>query len=816
MQQQVPIPTGSYSTTDPRASGKRLVGCFSELAPANTTGSPLDAKSKAPPIYLRRAPGVDFFAGLAGGGVTTQVVLTSGSTWAVPINFNSAANTIEAIGGGGAGTAAIYPLNGGMAGGGGGAYAKIINAVLTPGSIVNIQIGQGGQSSGANGTATFLQNSNAATIISADYGRGASAYGGGPPYTTQPGIGGQASNCIGTTTYSGGTGGGLNGPGQGSGGGGGGAAGPHGAGATGGNMGYANYCAAGGGGGGGGGSVGSSAGLSQNEAGGNGGNNYLGAGFGAGGASTGANGSPGTVGGGGGGGGTNDASPYQVTGAGAGGAGIDWVTAGAGGGGGGSAVSNNGGTGANPNPRAGNGGLYGGGGGGSTFVQVEGGEGYGAQGVIVVTYVSAPPGAVRGMNQMNSQLYAVIGSNLYAANSNGSLTLLSLGGASIPGNSFVRMVNNGACLFILVPGTSIAFTYCPNGGGFAAFTNPYFTGYGAIDVGFCDSYFIFLALNGKAFYNDDGQVVSGQGPPTFVSNAYFPREYGTDLLYGVGIEHRFVTVFGQLTSESYINTGNQTNSPFSSLPDTFTEQGVHPLCGYTVAKQDQTLFWISNDRTVRRKNGQTPIRVSNSAIEQILETANLTGAYALTPTVSGHPWVVFTLPAISRTLVFDCLTTEWFELESLVNNLGYWRPLCWCNAYGTQFVGDSVAAQIGLLDSTATTEFNSNPIYTMVTTQSIYDKHNRITHRRLELILTCGGSTSISQGAFVTLFSSDDSGQTWIARETKSLGALGQRQYRAFWTNLGQSRDRSYKFQISDPSPLFTVDVTADLDGGKW
>lgn len=68
--------------------------------------------------------------------MATQVIaLTSGSTWTVPSDWNSAANTIEAIGAGASGTSTVA--------GGGGAYAKLSNQTLTTGAVINIQVGSG-------------------------------------------------------------------------------------------------------------------------------------------------------------------------------------------------------------------------------------------------------------------------------------------------------------------------------------------------------------------------------------------------------------------------------------------------------------------------------------------------------------------------------------------------------------------------------------------------------------------------------------------------------------------------------------------------
>lgn len=422
-----------------------------------------------------------------------------------------------------------------------------------------------------------------------------------------------------------------------------------------------------------------------------------------------------------------------------------------------------------------------------------------------------PLGPVRGFHRMNKVVYAVIGPNLYHLTVNGILTQIP--GASVPGTGFVRMIDNNAVMIILVPATSAAFIYSPTLG-FLPFIDPTFLALGAIDVWYIDSFFVFLALNGREFYNDDGQAVSGQGVPTFTSGGVFPNEFSTDPFVGMVVDHREVILFGELTTQGYVNVGaGPIGSPFAAAPDAFMQIGMDPSAAYSAALQDQSVFWVANDRTVRRRNGQTPSRVSNSGIEQILQKANLKGCYALTPSIDGHPLWILTMPAEFRTICYDCLTTEWCELESF--GIGIWRPLSWYNVFGAMLIGDSQSGTIGILDSTVFTDFNAvQPTYFI--TQSVYDAHNRIIHRRLELIITAGGQSNLLLNPMVSLHISDDGGRTFEAVEERSLGQTGEYESRAVWFNLGQSYDRVYKFAISDAAPTYTVDVQATLDGGKW
>lgn len=505
---------------------------------------------------------------------------------------------------------------------------------------------------------------------------------------------------------------------------------------------------------------------------------------------------------------------------------------------------------------------------------------------------------VRGMWTMQGVLYAVQGPTLYSIDQTGIMTQI---GTGIPGNSFVRMTDNTACLIILVPNSKTCYTYCPNatlpvtlvnvnitgiGGEFSCnsttlyvgqqltvagnnvgtgtitgYSNPTiyqvidtdgattftldtlvgnpivttagttvglsfttiggppfqqltdatFLQFGAIDLHFVDSYIVFLAQNGREFYNDDGQIVSGQNQITFNTDGIFPREFGTDLFVGMGVDHREITLFGLWTSEGYLNVGNPVGTPFSTAPQSFVELGCHPQGAYSINLQDQALIWVANDKTVRRKSGQTPQRISNSGIENILEHADLTGSYALTPNIAGHPLWVFVMPATFRTIAYDCLTTEWFEIESY--GLGYWRALSYNNAYGKQFVGDSQGKGIGYLDTAVFTEYG-DIMETSFTTQSIYKDHNRIVHRRLEAVMTTGegGFT----GANLSLYVSDDSGNTFRGFPNRNLGPTGSFYVRATWFNLGQTRNRTYRFSTSDPTPTFVVQLTTDVELSKW
>ena len=310
-------------------------------------------------------------------------VLTSGSSWTVPPNWNSSNNNIVTIGAGGGGAAGL-----GGGGGGGGAYAKITNLTLSIGALIPSVIGSGGAggNGGINpgkpgGDTYFGGASLPAAFVGAQGGLG----GGLTDDGASGGAGGAASGSVGTTRYSGGSGGSAD---QGSSGGGG-AGGPFGPGADAGstNTVIGNFSGSGGGGGSGG--LAGQVPPNSSTVGANGGLNHANAGAGVAGTSSvaataGASGKSGAGGGGAGVGGSSVA--LTAGGAGGAGTGLGGGLAGAGGGGGGGGQSNTPGTAGN----GGNGGLYGGGGGGGGFdsnFSTSGNGGTGAQGVIIITWL---------------------------------------------------------------------------------------------------------------------------------------------------------------------------------------------------------------------------------------------------------------------------------------------------------------------------------------------------------------------------------------------------------------------------------------------
>jgi hypothetical protein len=445
---------------------------------------------------------------------------------------------------------------------------------------------------------------------------------------------------------------------------------------------------------------------------------------------------------------------------------------------------------------------------------------------------------LRGMWEMAGVVYAVVGFDLFTVSSAGVFTLVPGSAGGIIGNGFVRMTDNGACLVILVPNTDTCFTYTPfaGGGGLQQLTSTFFlTLGGAVDVWYVDTFIVFLANNNGGngsvtFFNDDGRQVSGNAQITFTTAASFNRQFGTDPFYGMCVDHREVLMFGSRSSEGFVNTGNATGTPFSAASDTYMPYGVHPQCPFSISLQDNSVMWVANDLTVRRRNGQTPVRISTAGVEAVLSNANklglLPGTYSLSspaggPTWNGHPFWILTIPLAERTLVYDCVTQQWFDLVSVLNGQEVqYRGLSYLNAFGKQLVGDSESGTIGFLDDTVQNEFgNANaPVVCAFTTQPLYSQNNRQIVRRVEAVVTAGAGPTPGVAPRISLLLSDNWGQTFDVSgdDSQTLGVPGDTANRAIWWNLGQYYSLVLQFRVTDASPTFAVDITAMVEPCKW
>lgn len=413
-------------------------------------------------------------------------------------------------------------------------------------------------------------------------------------------------------------------------------------------------------------------------------------------------------------------------------------------------------------------------------------------------------GPIRAATVMADVLYVVSGTEVYSIDSVGSGTLLT---GSIPGSERLSIANNGADAVAVRPLLNTGYSW--DTGTVTQITDTVYTTDfgGAIAVAFVDGYLCFAAPGGQTVFN------TGVFALTFNALDFFQAEGESDFINGLIVDHRELIVPGTTSTEIWYNAQNLTGSPFSRSPNGLIELGV--AAGLSLEKQDNSVFYLANDLSVRRLQGIRPLRVSQHGIEaQIQRLALNTDGFGMSYTQEGHLFYVLTFPSDGRTFVYDATTNEWHERESY--GLNRWRPNWIIEAYGKQLACDSQSGKVGILDPDTHEEWGE-PQRVELTFQSVYGEGQRATHQRFELEHNAGYGLTTGQGSspLATLKMSDDGGETFRSMGLQSLGERGKYKTRTKWHRLGSSRDRVYQLEISDPIPLFVLNALLEAKGAR-
>ena len=393
-------------------------------------------------------------------------------------------------------------------------------------------------------------------------------------------------------------------------------------------------------------------------------------------------------------------------------------------------------------------------------------------------------GSVRSLKVMDGVLYAVAGNMLYSIDSAGVETSLgAINTHTTPVSMEVNRANPKE--LCLVDGTD-GWTY-DTSAGLVQITDGDFVS--ADTVTFQDGYFIFSYTDGFFLSGlDNGQ--------TFAALDFGSAEASPDDVVAVKSNHQQLWVFGTETTEVFYNSGN-TDFPFERISGAVLERG----CGaaFSIASDDNTLFWLGDDNIVYRANGFTPQRISTHAIEEKLrEFSSVSDAFGFFVTISGHKFYHLTFPTGERTFVFDVATGLWHERESFGSR--YWRGSSYAAVYGKHLIGDDFVGRVGELDMDTFTEYGV-VMQGILTGLPIHSDRKRLRHHKFEIdvesgVGTTAGTTSDPQ---MWMDYSDDGGRTWGTRKPfRSMGKIGEYRKRLRWQRLGMTRQRVYRLTVAD------------------
>lgn len=404
----------------------------------------------------------------------------------------------------------------------------------------------------------------------------------------------------------------------------------------------------------------------------------------------------------------------------------------------------------------------------------------------------------RGIYAWNDTLYAVDGTTLWKITSGHVAS--SVG--TVSGASLVSWAVNPTQLVINASPDS----YYTDGTTVTQVTDADYTSRGGASAISIDGYILFREPNTGRFFCSDLNDAASYDALNFSTAEGFP-----DNVIGMIADHRQAVIVGANSIELWYNAG-ASGFPFARDSNGFIELGC--AAGASIAKADNSIYWLASDLTIRRLSGLTPIRISQHGVEQAIRGYDVkSDAVGMSYTQDGHIFYVITFPTAGHTWVFDATTKEWHERESYT--LTRWRPCAMAFCYGRTYVQDYETGKIGYLDPDTYDEYGSLMRSSFTFANGAYNNGKRTFHSMLEVMAETGVGLTTGQGSApeIMLEISDDGGRTWRSAPNKSLGAIGRYRDKVRWWRLGSSRDRIYRCSVSDPIKLTISDAALEATG---
>lgn len=413
-----------------------------------------------------------------------------------------------------------------------------------------------------------------------------------------------------------------------------------------------------------------------------------------------------------------------------------------------------------------------------------------APGIAPQTACGTGPG--RGLHVMKGELYAVSGTKLYLVPQAGAVRELGV----IAGSGRVSMADNGVQLAII--SSSLGYVYS---GGLVQITDPDFTARNPSSPRFSDNYLMLIdAGTGQFFISDLADFTSYDGLQ------FATAEGAPDNLIALEVDHRDAFLVGTSSCELWQNQGGA-GFPYERLPNGFIEiGGIAPL---GICKQDNSPFWLASDKTFRRLQGGTPLKVSQIGVERAWgKYSRVDDAECYPYTLEGHLAVVIRFPTAQATWIYDCSTQEWHERDGYLS--GAWDISGIVECYGRVYVQRASTGEVGILDSRTFKDWEQ-PLRAQWAYQPLYSKGNDIQINRVRMgievgvgIPTAAEASGDGTDPRITLELSRKGGRegTFKVVGSRSLGRQGDFKRAVHWDGLGTGPDNVLRATFSDPNPL--------------
>lgn len=402
-----------------------------------------------------------------------------------------------------------------------------------------------------------------------------------------------------------------------------------------------------------------------------------------------------------------------------------------------------------------------------------------------------------GMKEFQGSLYVCCGDNIYTVSQSGVKTLIGNIG-TVVGN--VMFEENGTNLVVLKPTGDL---WEVTTSGVTQITSPDL--YAASSISQSFGFFILPITDSNEFQISDQDSITFSG---FIAKT----ESSPDNIIRT-IQNNDETYFFKAKSlEVWAYTGDV---DFPYVRKQVLKKGAASTQAF--AQEDNSIFWLGNDKKIYEMQGYQYGAISTEVIEQIIAEMNvINDAIFWTYIDGGQTFLTCQFPTENVTYEANLSVRnevgkpEWHKRVS--GSSGRWRANCFENSWGGNYVGDYQNGKVYKIVFNSTTEDGEN-IYRSFVTPYFFELDNSFVFDRIELDaeMGLGNSSGAGSAPVVYLSWSDDYGHTFSNQYPASLGRQGDYKIKAFWLGKGSASKRCFKFIINDPYKLKIGGIYADV-----
>jgi len=388
-------------------------------------------------------------------------------------------------------------------------------------------------------------------------------------------------------------------------------------------------------------------------------------------------------------------------------------------------------------------------------------------------WLNVGDGPIRGFIKMGGDLFLVSGLGVYIV-VNMVATLLG----NIRGTGPVSMAENGAQVGIAADDSGWVATATD----LTEITSDAFVG--ATTFTYLDTFGIVTKPNSAKF-----QISTQLDFLSYNALDFATAESDPDDLVAAESNHRWLWLFGEKTIQVYYNSGD-VDFPFAPLNDIVIERGLGAR--FSVAKEDNTIFFLGDDGIVYRFNGFTPVSITTPAIATRIAGFSKSSAVGQFMDNENQKFYILSFP--EATLVYDLATGLWADWETDGDR---WTGQMVIKAFGRTLVGDRLTGQIYFASPDVFQDSGADVI-SIVRFPPVQLNRERASINSIECDLDSGEGPD--EGFVMMRVSAD--GRSWSQPRTVSYGKIGEFNKRAILRKFGQlDRQVHVEFAISSNTP---------------